>query len=274
MPHGPRALPARAARRFATLAAGRGLRVYSSELYTVALPERHTFPMHRYAAIAQAVQRSAAAGSLFGGLADAPLVDMSHVRAVHDAEYVEQFVAGRLSTAAVRKIGFPWSEAFVKRTQAITGGSTAALRDAMHTGVGANAAGGTHHAFRAHGEGYCIWNDIVVVAHVAKAEYGLSRIAVIDLDVHQVRPAAAWPAHIRSAPQPRPRRATAQPPCAAATPSSSRSRCTVCTRGSAVSNARDVVCPVADALRAAQRTATIRGAPGRRRTSTTRCPTT
>ena len=46
-------------------------------------------------------------------------------------------------------------------------------------------AGGTHHAFRDRGEGFCAFNDIAVGAAAVMAEHGLERVLVIDLDVHQ-----------------------------------------------------------------------------------------
>ncbi len=53
-------------------------------------------------------------------------------------------------------------------------------------------AGGTHHAFATHGEGYCIFNDIAVAALVALKSYeSVRNILVIDLDVHQGNGTAA-----------------------------------------------------------------------------------
>lgn len=52
-------------------------------------------------------------------------------------------------------------------------------------------AGGTHHAFRARGEGFCTFNDIAVAAAIALSRYQLDSILVIDLDVHQGNGTAA-----------------------------------------------------------------------------------
>lgn len=53
-------------------------------------------------------------------------------------------------------------------------------------------AGGTHHAFSGHGEGFCVFNDIAVAAAAALVDYpdqldNKTPILVVDLDVHQVR---------------------------------------------------------------------------------------
>lgn len=103
----------------------------------------------------------------------------------HDPEYVEQFVTGTLPPAAMRRIGFPWSEGLVKRTLASAGGTLAATADAMATGFGGTLAGGTHHAFRSEGSGFCVFNDVAIAIYSLRAEGLAKRAAVVDLDVHQ-----------------------------------------------------------------------------------------
>jgi acetoin utilization deacetylase AcuC-like enzyme len=85
----------------------------------------------------------------------------------------------------MRRIGFPWSENLVKRTLASVGGTIAAAGDALVHGWGGNLAGGTHHAFRGEGSGFCVFNDIAVAINLLRAERHVNRVAVIDLDVHQ-----------------------------------------------------------------------------------------
>lgn len=98
----------------------------------------------------------------------------------HDPAYVGQFLSGTLPAAAMRRIGFPWSNGLVERTLASAGGTLAASRDAFEWGVGATLSGGTHHAFRAEGSGFCVFNDVAIAIHQFR-----KRAAVIDLDVHQ-----------------------------------------------------------------------------------------
>jgi acetoin utilization deacetylase AcuC-like enzyme len=85
----------------------------------------------------------------------------------------------------MRRIGFPWSEGLVKRTLASVGGTLAAAAVALEKGWCGNLAGGTHHAFRAEGSGFCVLNDIGVAIRALRQSEGLERAAVIDLDVHQ-----------------------------------------------------------------------------------------
>lgn len=101
----------------------------------------------------------------------------------HDAEYVDRFLAGTLDTAQMRRIGFPWSEGLVRRTLASLGGTLQAAADALETGFGGNLAGGTHHASRGTGAGFCVFNDLAVA--VLQARPRVRRAAVLDLDVHQ-----------------------------------------------------------------------------------------
>ena len=48
-----------------------------------------------------------------------------------------------------------------------------------------NIAGGTHHAFKDHGEAFCLLNDQAIAAHYLLDTKKASKILIIDLDVHQ-----------------------------------------------------------------------------------------
>ncbi|MCS7026440.1 MAG: histone deacetylase [Bryobacteraceae bacterium] len=115
----------------------------------------------------------------------APFADPAVVKLAHDADYVDRFLEGRLDPQAIRRIGFPWSENLVRRTMASVGGSLAAAEQAMLYGWGGNLAGGTHHAFRSEGSGFCVFNDIAIVIQWLRSQGRIQRAAVIDLDVHQ-----------------------------------------------------------------------------------------
>lgn len=104
---------------------------------------------------------------------------------VHGATYVDRFTAGALSATEVRRLGFPWSPLLVERSYRAVGGTCAAARAALRYGVAMNLAGGTHHAFRDHGEGFCVFNDVAVAVRVLQREGLVRRVAIVDLDVHQ-----------------------------------------------------------------------------------------
>ena len=104
---------------------------------------------------------------------------------VHTRDYIDRLTSGTLSDAELRLLGFPWSPALVERSYRAVGGTLRAARSALRDGVAMNLAGGTHHAFPDHGEGFCVFNDVAVAVRALRAEGGIRRAAIIDLDVHQ-----------------------------------------------------------------------------------------
>ena len=109
--------------------------------------------------------------------------DLLHL--VHTADYVHRLSTGTLDTTAVRRLGFPWSAALVERSRRTVGGTIAAARHALANGVAMNLAGGTHHAFPDHGEGFCVFNDVGITLRLLQRDGAIRRAVVIDLDVHQ-----------------------------------------------------------------------------------------
>ncbi len=103
----------------------------------------------------------------------------------HAPAYIERVLNGQLTSAELRRIGFPWSPQMVERSRRSAGATIAACRVALSEGVGVNLAGGTHHAFSDAGAGYCVFNDAAVAARAMQAEGRAQRIAIIDCDVHQ-----------------------------------------------------------------------------------------
>ena len=129
-------------------------------------------------------------------LHEAPPASDGELALVHTPTYVSAVIDGLLSPAQQREIGFPWSERMVERSRHSVGATIAAARTALHDGVSANLAGGTHHAYPDKGGGYCVFNDVAVAARLMQAEWHrrhreLLRVAVIDLDVHQGNGTAA-----------------------------------------------------------------------------------
>jgi len=154
--------------------------LFYTDQYVIALPEGHKFPMGKYRMAREMLERD----GVFRFEA-APLAEIEDIEGIHDREYVRQFINGELPAAAMRKIGFPWSEALVKRTLASVGGTLAATEEALSRGWGGTLAGGTHHAFAAEGSGFCVFNDIAIAIAKLRSERRIQRTAVIDLDVHQ-----------------------------------------------------------------------------------------
>ena len=109
----------------------------------------------------------------------------------HSPEYWYKLNTVSLSAKEVRAIGFPINEKFVWRGRHIAQGTVQCAHFALAHGVAMNVAGGTHHAFRDHGEGYCCFNDQAVAANYLLHHALARRILIVDLDVHQGNGTAA-----------------------------------------------------------------------------------
>jgi acetoin utilization deacetylase AcuC-like enzyme len=109
---------------------------------------------------------------------------------VHDQEYVKRVTQGKLSTAEIREIGFPWSELMVERSKRSAGATISACISALEDGVSVNLAGGTHHAYANKGSGFCVFNDAAVASKYLQNLRNMN-VAIIDLDVHQGNGTAA-----------------------------------------------------------------------------------
>jgi acetoin utilization deacetylase AcuC-like enzyme len=155
-------------------------RLFCTDHNVLPLPPEHRFPIAKYRILRELLERDG-----YFSFERAPHAEIKTIELVHEREYVEAFISGTLGPSAMRKIGFPWSEGLVKRTLASVGSTIAATREALATGWGGTLAGGTHHAFAGEGSGYCVFNDIAVAARWVQAEAHVTRVAVIDLDVHQ-----------------------------------------------------------------------------------------
>jgi acetoin utilization deacetylase AcuC-like enzyme len=113
------------------------------------------------------------------------LPTMDWLELVHTPAYVRSYRDGSIDPKAMRRIGLPWSPLLVQRTHIALGGTILAARLALEVGRAGNAAGGTHHAFPGYGSGFCIFNDLAVATRVLQQEGLVSKVLIVDLDVHQ-----------------------------------------------------------------------------------------
>ncbi len=118
-------------------------------------------------------------------LVAAPHATPEMIGLAHDPDYVRSIIDGTISPSAMRRIGFPWSGETWRRAAATVGGALSAARTALEDGVSGQIAGGTHHAHYDFGAGYCIFNDLAIVAATLLNEGLVRRVAIVDLDVHQ-----------------------------------------------------------------------------------------
>ncbi|WCS25311.1 histone deacetylase [Methylobacterium sp. NMS14P] len=150
--------------------------------YEAPLPSGHRFPMRKYGLLAETLvaQGLAPLGFVTPEPAGADIL----LRA-HDPAYVEAVLACDVGREIERAIGLPVDAALVRRSRASVGGTLLAGRLALAEGLAGSAAGGSHHARRQQGAGFCVLNDVAVAARTLQAEGLVRRVLVVDLDVHQ-----------------------------------------------------------------------------------------
>jgi acetoin utilization deacetylase AcuC-like enzyme len=157
--------------------------------YQIALPPAHPFPMSKYALL---MEQLLAEGVLKSGdILEPEALDLSELELVHTPGYLAKLAASGLSATEQRRLGLPWSEALWQRSRLASAGTLLAARAALDQGLAGNLAGGTHHAFADHGEGFCVLNDVAIAIRRLQAEHLIERAAVVDLDVHQGNGTAA-----------------------------------------------------------------------------------
>jgi acetoin utilization deacetylase AcuC-like enzyme len=154
-------------------------------LYTDGIHPEARFPRDRYQRLLDRFETTGASQAMH--ITQPQPVDTSLLMLAHDADYVDRFLAGELSDKEEKRIGLtPWTPAMIERTLVLMGGAVEATEHAVQTGgFSGNMAGGTHHAHRDFGSGYCVFNDLAVCALHALEHLGVERVAIVDLDVHQ-----------------------------------------------------------------------------------------
>ena len=159
------------------------MKLFYTDVFVLPLPAGHRFPMEKYARLRAALLAS-------GNFSESdfhlpPAASDEELARAHDPEYIAAVSCGELEISAQKAIGFPWSPGMVERSRRSAGATLAACRAAFVDGVSANLAGGTHHAFRDRGEGFCVFNDAAVAARAMQAEGRSQRVLIVDCDVHQ-----------------------------------------------------------------------------------------
>ena len=165
------------------------MRVSYSEGYQVPLPEGHAFPMGKFPAL-RAILRDE------GLVSESDVVEPTEaawddLALVHTAGYLRKLRTGGFERAEIRRLGLPWSAALVRRSRLAVRGTVNAAWMAIEDGIAANLAGGTHHAFPDHGEGFCVLNDVGVAVRTLRRTGWIRRALVVDVDVHQGNGTAA-----------------------------------------------------------------------------------
>ncbi|RYF60941.1 MAG: histone deacetylase [Comamonadaceae bacterium] len=162
------------------------MKAFYSSQFVLPLPPGHRFPMPRYALLRDGLLERYPEITL----EEAPRASDGQLALAHTPGWIAEITEGRADAAAMREIGFPWSEGMVERSRRSVGATIGACRASLMGGVAANMAGGTHHASAGKGAGFCVFNDCAVAARLLQAEHARTSrspfvVAIIDLDVHQ-----------------------------------------------------------------------------------------
>ena len=154
------------------------MEVWAHDRWRIPLPAGHKFPIDKYRLLRERVEGTVS-------VLESDAVPWEWLGAVHEAPLLERIRTGTMSLREQRGLGLPWSEVLVERGRRSVGGTVAAARRALRSGIGMNLGGGTHHAGRDFARGYCLFNDVVVTLEQLRAEGLVRRALVVDCDVHQ-----------------------------------------------------------------------------------------
>jgi len=159
------------------------LKIAFDPIYLLPLPEGHRFPMIKYELIPQQL--------IYEGIVNEnnffspSKISNKWIEMAHEKYYINKLNQLELSKSEIRKTGFPLTKELVEREYVITEGTKKCVDFAIEHGASGNIAGGTHHAFRNRGEGFCLFNDVAVASYYSIEKYNIMNILIIDLDVHQ-----------------------------------------------------------------------------------------
>jgi acetoin utilization deacetylase AcuC-like enzyme len=149
----------------------------------------HVFPAQKYRLVRERLLGTGVAAEADFQL-PTPASDDDVLR-VHTPEYVRKLKTGELAPDEARALEVPWSRALVDAVWLAAGAAVEAGRLARRDGCALVLGGGFHHAFPDHGEGFCLINDVAVALAALRAAGEVTRVAVVDLDVHHGNGTAA-----------------------------------------------------------------------------------
>lgn len=159
------------------------LSVVHHEAIVADLPPGHRFPMHKYLRLAEVlVEEAIVPREAFVRPGETPA---DWLALVHDRAYVDAVLGLAVPRERQREIGFPVEETVMRRARVSVGSTIVASRVALEEGIACTTAGGSHHARKAGGAGFCVFNDVAVAARLLVSDGTVDKVLVIDCDVHQ-----------------------------------------------------------------------------------------
>ncbi|MDD7983743.1 histone deacetylase [Lentisphaera marina] len=159
------------------------IKVAYKDNYSHSLWKNHPFPMEKYELLRKQIQHQ---GILEDNCFFEPeAISVRDILLCHTSDYWHRLESLQISDKEMKKVGFPLSQELLDRELDITGGTFQLALWALENACGLNIAGGTHHAFSDHGEGYCLLNDHAIAIRALQHRQMIERALIVDLDVHQ-----------------------------------------------------------------------------------------
>ncbi|WP_435979177.1 histone deacetylase family protein [Psychrobacter sp. DM4] len=159
------------------------LKIAYSDIFRYSVPDKHRFPMQKYTMIPERLLRE---GTITPDNFFAPKrLSEDEILTTHTPEYWYKLKTQTLTRKEARPIGFEMTPELVNRGRHIAHATYECALYAQEYGVAMNVAGGTHHAFADHGEGFCVLNDVCIASNLLLSREQAKQILIIDLDVHQ-----------------------------------------------------------------------------------------
>ena len=119
---------------------------------------------------------------------EAPLAGVEELTRVHDVTYVDVILANVPRQGHVMVDGDTVMSPGSGEAALRAAGAVCAAVDAVMSGAARNAFCAVrppgHHAEPGRAMGFCLFNNVAIGAQHARARHGLTRVAVIDFDVH------------------------------------------------------------------------------------------
>ncbi len=159
------------------------MRVSYAPAYYAPIPDEHIFPMKKFKGLHRYLLEENIIAS--SDVVAPSMVDMANLQMVHTRDYANGIMNGDLGKKKLRRLGLPWSKRLAIRSRLAVQGTINTAIMALQDGIAGNLAGGTHHAMRGYGEGFCVFNDVAVAIKVLQQSMWANKILVIDCDVHQ-----------------------------------------------------------------------------------------
>jgi acetoin utilization deacetylase AcuC-like enzyme len=159
------------------------LAIVHHPFFNADLPEGHRFPMAKFRRLAELLTETGIVRP--GGFHEPDPANPETIMLVHDESYVRDVLEQTVPAMIEREIGLPVNTDVAQRSRCASGGTLLTGRLALERGIACNTAGGSHHARRSHGAGFCVFNDVAVAIRALQRDGAIETAMVIDCDVHQ-----------------------------------------------------------------------------------------